>query len=868
MSRVSSQIAGLENYTVKRDWRRDLDQEIRREGYDYLWPNVSGDFATDPGEQPFPWLASSVPTQEPITLIFTARRPNGETALIAGTQTKLFRFFTVKNTADYFDTDYFEPEPAANAPYYNDNPGLWMEIGSGFSEDGNRWEAVNINGYAVFNNGVDLPVTYRLEDTEVSPIYELREQGVASVGTIAEYYGILMCSDISEIQTTKLAELLTPKGETSSGEVTATQSGFTITSSVPFFSSDMVGKTITLSGQTAVNITAVSAPVAPETLSTSVTVDGTATVSSPKQFTIRTKASQAGATWSGTVSGTISSGSFSVEASGGTLFTGSVGKVIRFINGFSAEITAVADATHATLDTAPTSDISGTPFYITTSDGGSAFEVVAASDFFDSSMVGLKLLWDTGEERTIISVTDATTVVVDSDGPISSGLFKIENDESWAAFTDANYIDRTQYKVIWSMENEPRRFGAVVNGNILSGSKSITLDYTIKSFEVGDEIRISGAGVNGGNLTATITAISYLNRVLLLDTAASTRVIGAAAQQTDSIGSIVGSYELQDDGSGILKMLALGSALIVYKDTGIYIGSYTGDAAAPFAFTRLQIPDSRSLYYRHTLINVSGLYHVYAGSGSFYKFDLTNRIPEIVQEMEVCSDLFFNEATLENTESIFAVENGITSEAWFVFPSTSSDKAICLDYKYGTVSTTGMEVTAAAMVKKPETGVVVGSTEDWFVLGTEDGVLVQYGKADAEQAQWSDDKEIYYRRSAYPFDETKTGYASALYTGMGNFGDDFNEKDVMEHVFYLASTPESNCQIALAFYGSRNVAETATSLLSKTVTTPKSKNLTSFFFRKMYFQERYTISGYDNPCRITARTWRGNGLDSRSNIRR
>ena len=36
---LSHEFAGPANYVQKLDWRRDLDQEVRREGYDYFSPS-------------------------------------------------------------------------------------------------------------------------------------------------------------------------------------------------------------------------------------------------------------------------------------------------------------------------------------------------------------------------------------------------------------------------------------------------------------------------------------------------------------------------------------------------------------------------------------------------------------------------------------------------------------------------------------------------------------------------------------------------------------------------------------------------------------------------------------------------------------
>jgi hypothetical protein len=78
--------------------------------------------------------------------------------------------------------------------------GTWLVIGSGFTTtNAHRWEAKNVGGYAIFNNGIDLPVSYHLNEFSVRPIHELREQGISFVGTIEEIAGILVCADIAEI---------------------------------------------------------------------------------------------------------------------------------------------------------------------------------------------------------------------------------------------------------------------------------------------------------------------------------------------------------------------------------------------------------------------------------------------------------------------------------------------------------------------------------------------------------------------------------------------------------------------------------------------------------------------------------------------
>ncbi len=89
----------------------------------------------------------------------------------------------------------------------------WVQIGTGYStqqDAGFRWWQIeDIAGYAVFNNGRDLPCTWQIGDAAVLPIYEIREAGYASVGHICEYVdGVLMCCDILEINDADMAAVM------------------------------------------------------------------------------------------------------------------------------------------------------------------------------------------------------------------------------------------------------------------------------------------------------------------------------------------------------------------------------------------------------------------------------------------------------------------------------------------------------------------------------------------------------------------------------------------------------------------------------------------------------------------------------------
>ena len=153
---ASHENVGAENYTVKWNFRRFHDREILREGWGEFRSSAAGAVLVPDGD---------------ITLIAEAARANGDRMLIAATATTIYR--------------------------HTDSG--WVQMGTGYATTGRRWEAVSVNGYLVLNNAVDLPLTISVGDSAPQPIWELRERGIACVGTIAEYYGFLHCFDVSEI---------------------------------------------------------------------------------------------------------------------------------------------------------------------------------------------------------------------------------------------------------------------------------------------------------------------------------------------------------------------------------------------------------------------------------------------------------------------------------------------------------------------------------------------------------------------------------------------------------------------------------------------------------------------------------------------
>lgn len=653
---ISANEAGLANYRVKRDWRRYLDREMRREGHEVFWDELDG-------------------LGEPINLVHLARSPDRKTALIVGTPTTLYRYMmgtvyveaveagAVNTVAGVTYTDaggeYVSGD--ADGPYILETS-AWAVIGSGFAADGNRWEVADLGGDTIFNNGVDLPVAYRLNvDSVVTPLYELRENGVIAVGTIAQANSVLLLGDITQVKPSLEANL-----------------------------------------------------------------------------------------W------------------------------------------ALADP--------------------------------------------------------------------------------------YGRVTDLSLSDRIPFRIMGSGLNSPRRFAAAVACAITAGSRTLTMTHHFESFYGGQEVLVTGAGVSGGNLQATILSIS--GTTVTLDTAASTTVLatdtldslgkvtvaGSQMSAADMLGGMVFYDDLEEDGSRIIRMLALNDVVVIYRDSGYQLAQYTGTTGSPWSIPKM-VQSANTLFYKNSLIAVSFkgyAAHLYAGRNEFWRFDATSRIPTgawsgAAEDIKLCAKTFFDEAaqgetfssggqTLRRMDYVFAADNELTQEVFLCFPSaTGPDYAICFDYDQGTLSTTGAAYSAAGMAVQPGP-----EDQKWFFMGTLDGRVLRYGRSNVTQAAWGDKSAMYNRNGV--------AYASELYSGLGHFGNPFHEKALNAYVLELSSlSPDTPVTVEL--YGATNPNAPVSDLeergehllVSQSLTV--GDNLLPVSYLHYYFADRIIVAAKDAACEISARTY-------------
>lgn len=335
ITRTAASEPGVANYRVKRNWRRDLDGEVWREGF---VPFVPDPAATDVEAQ-------ARPTTSAITLVRRVLWPNGSSSMVVGSATELF---LLQPLTSYAVSGYWD------SGYTGDNV-RWLLIGSGFSPSGRRWQAEMVNGRLVLNNGVDLPVALEYGASSVKHLHELRDQGIARVSVIASLGDVLMCLGVDEFSSLTTGHLtsatvtVSQTGFVSSGSITATMTGGgSVTSSGAFFSAGDVGKHLIFSGEYRVRITGYTSP----TSVTAVAVGSTplTAVSSPTPFRTTAQFNPASAAVD----------SWSVVASAPWFTAAMVGRKISF-SGAIRTVVAYHSPTHLKVD-CDTPVGSGTPF--------------------------------------------------------------------------------------------------------------------------------------------------------------------------------------------------------------------------------------------------------------------------------------------------------------------------------------------------------------------------------------------------------------------------------------------------------------------------------------------------------------------------
>jgi len=383
------------------------------------------------------------------------------------------------------------------------------------------------------------------------------------------------------------------------------------------------------------------------------------------------------------------------------------------------------------------------------------------------------------------------------------------------------------------------RGGATVPGAITAGTRTLTLENEVLSIGAGDAIRVVGAGVDGADLLTTVGYKSGTGVWILLDEAETT-VAEAAVGLQDAAALKAGAFDLLDDSSPILRgVKTQDETLIIAKSTGFIMAQYSGNPAAPFSFVRLYT-GSGALFYRWTLTDIGGAL-VYAGQDDFYVFDLVTRRPRAHPRLTLCRGAFFAAVAGMEQDEVFASDNQFTKEVWFHY-----DGAV-LAYSYrrrelggDRCSVVGTGYTAAAMVEKPSATVAHQAAEEWFLVGTAAGKVLQYGFERTGPTLWT---------------RQGVAYNSDLWAGQADMGDAGNEKHIDQYLLLFASQP-AGAAVTVGLWATRNPDEALTELAGSPVTIATPRNAVNMHFLVHLIQDRIRAAGTSN-VRIVKRQWSG-----------
>lgn len=395
--------------------------------------------------------------------------------------------------------------------------------------------------------------------------------------------------------------------------------------------------------------------------------------------------------------------------------------------------------------------------------------------------------------------------------------------------------NRIRYRHIWSEYGKPREWAPVFAVELAAASATLALPFPSKVFVAGEtRVAVVNGGINGGVLGGEtgyesgvlVTAVNGASITLEKSTAVLTYPRTVQVCRFADTSSMVGYKDITDDGSAVLKALALRDSFILYRETGIFIGRYTAAVEEPFQFRRafrgkiVHVP-----YYHDTLIDLDGTGHLFADRTQFYLFDGVDE-PKVYQPIDMSRAKFF--ATAGRQSAPYAVHQPQTGEIWFCTPGV----VLAYDISSKTCSEIDAVVGAAATIADPKTGVLR------FVLATGEA-LASYGGT-------------YHRYGA--------GVAARIVSGLWAMDDEFNEKEVRSYVLLMSSTC-APVPMVIRMESTNDLATAPVQLFAET-TTPGWDGYIPLYFVGGYFRDTIELPAEtgDKDVQISGRTIEACGI--------
>ena len=688
--------------------------------------------------------------------------------------------------------------------------------------ENNRWEAVALNGYAVCNNGIDLPYIYREEWEEAQQIYALRELGVISVGCISEHGGYVLCADLTEFA----------EGELERWSQICKDNDI-----------DPYSK------------------VTPELIQEhSLQVNDT-------QYAILWSAPGDPRQWGSSVVG-------SIQADTNRWYP-KYPNLVKSFNVGDQFVVAGVGPSGANLVTEIEEIVSneGEVIYFTlkdnasppaTTDAPTAPTGLDADDHFDPiAPSGLDADWDI-QPPTGLNADPEESYIVDADfewPTVANGTHP--------TFYDYPEGSRPLIRAIgdnMGMEDgkiyEVQRYNTDVSGGNrldVGDTRIHELDGTNLGFNDRQDdwwevVKLETVTVTQGtgNLSISVTQVegtpaSFVS-VTEDNSGNSQPPSDFIHADIDSFSNVVGgsSVEILGDGSRILKMEKLMDVLIIYRQTGYWMAQLTKSTEDPFSFTE-RYSGNRAALFRHSVQNIVDKYHIFVGLTGVFMVDLTEAEPSWVGAFQV-GPQFWRDLNLYDQETVFTYDNALTGEIWLCLPERLGDEAtLAFDYRTNTLSYIDQHFTAGLTIRRPQNPFTERS--DDMAIISHSGIIFTYGYG------YGDIPSV--------FNRVFTEYTSVLSSTLMNFKDRFNEKDIRSYVLLLDQTnPAIGTKMELFTQGS--LLDEKVLAADHTIEDLDDETMVPVWSRALFYKDMITVTGKDNPLRLASRIFEVSDVSSRS----